>query len=431
MRTKKKISAYTGMSIVIANMIGTGAFTSLGFQLEGITNTSVILTLWVLGGILALSGAFSYAEVGTVIKKSGGEFSFLSRIYHPVVGYLSGWISLTVGFAAPIALAAIAFIAYIPLPILHPKITSIILIAIVTLIHSFSLKSSSTFQNIATLFKVLLVVVIIAIGFILPEGKENAINFQTSYFDELFSTFFAISLIYVSYSYSGWNAAAYITEEFKEPRKSLPIALIGGTLVVTILYTFLQYVFLKHVPLSELTGMLEVGKLAVEHMLGNRMGGLFGAAISLLLISSISAMVWVGPRVTASMAQEYRLWNFFRTGNNKIPVKALWFQFLISGILLVSGTFEQIMVYCGILLSLSSLLVVIGTFILRHKMREQDKTSFRSPFFPFFQIFFIVVSLWMISFAFINSPLESTLGLLNILVGLLTYWIDRKTLHTK
>lgn len=430
MRKTKKISAYTGMSIVVANMIGTGAFTSLGFQLEGITNTAVILALWVLGGLLALSGAFSYAEVGTVIKKSGGEFSFLSRIYHPVVGYLSGWISLTVGFAAPIALAAIAFTAYIPVPFHYPKIVAIVLIAFVTLAHSFSLKSSSVFQNIATLFKVLLIIVIILIGLLTPAGRENAVNFQVPYFNELFSTFFAVSLIYVSYSYSGWNAAAYITEEFRNPRRSLPFALIGGALVVTILYTLLQYVFLRHVPLSELAGTLEVGNVAVKYMLGSGMASLFGSAISLVLISSISAMVWVGPRVTATMAEECRLWHFFRHDQNEIPVRALWLQFLISSVLLISGTFEQIMVYCGILLSFSSMLVVAGTFVLRYREKDKELEGYRSPLFPFFQIFYIAVSVWMISFAFMNNPEESLLGLINVVVGLMTYWLDRKMTHS-
>jgi len=424
---KIKIGACTGMSIVIANMIGTGAFTSLGFQLESLSNTAVVLTLWILGGVLALSGAFSYAEVGTAIKKSGGEFAFLSRIYHPVIGYLSGWISLTVGFAAPIALAVIAFTEYFPIPIAHPKLTGIALIAGITFIHCFNLNSSSRFQNITTLLKVLLIASIIAIGIILPGEKGNAINFEEPYFNGITSIAFAISLIYVSYSYSGWNAAAYITEEFKNPRKALPIALIGGTLIVTILYTLLQFVFLKHAPLIELKGKLNVGTIAVQHMLGNQSVKFFGTAISLLLISGISAMVWVGPRVTASIAKEYSLWKYFKSNSRGIPVKALWLQFLISSILIISGTFEQIMIYCGVLLSISCLLVVIGTFVLRIRHKELLLHGFKSPLFPLFQFFFIIISIWMIGFAFFNNPTECLIGLSNILLGLVTYIFCAKT----
>lgn len=421
---KAKIGAYTGASIVVANMIGTGAFTSLGFQLEDVSNTGVILTLWVLGGVLALSGAFSYAEVGTVIKKSGGEFSFLSQIYHPVIGYLSGWISLTVGFAAPIALSVIAFTEYFPANLYYPQLVGIAILAIVTLIHSISLNSSANFQNSTTFLKVALIIILIIIGLVLTENANNAISYNQPFWTEVLSAPFAVCLIYVSYSYSGWNAAAYITEEFKNPRKALPIALIGGTLLVTILYTLLQYVFMKHVPTIELIGKLNVGTIAMEYMLGERAAHFFGIAISALLISGISAMVWVGPRVTSSIAKEYSLWKYFKNNKKGIPVRALWLQFAISTVLILSGTFNQIMIYCGVLLTISCLLVVIGTFKIRYKYKSKSYDGFRSPLFPLFQVFFILISLWMIGFSFINNPIECFIGLANIAFGFITYFIS-------
>jgi APA family basic amino acid/polyamine antiporter len=421
--TVAKVGAYTGISIVVANMIGTGAFTSLGFQVEELHNTFSIVSLWVLGGVLALSGAFSYAEVGTVIKKSGGEYAFLSHIYHPFVGYLSGWISLTVGFAAPVALSAIAFMAYLPVEVAYPRLGGILLIAGITLIHSYSLQSSSKFQNISTLFKILLILVIILLGLIMPPGAENAIAFEPSYCSEIISAAFAVSLIYVSYSYSGWNAAAYISEEFKNPGKALPIALIGGTLLVTLLYTLLQYVFLKHVPFAELSEAVNVGVIAVGHMLGRGFANIFGATISLLLVSGISAMVWVGPRVTASIAREHYLWRYFRNNAKGIPVKSLWLQCGVSALLLVTGTFEQIMIYCGILLTVSTLLVVAGVFVLRRKHRTD---GYKSPFFPLFQIVFIAVSLWMIVFSLIHNPYETCIGFSNLVVGGVTYFAGKR-----
>mgnify|MGYP003617771637 FL=1 len=425
-KSKHKITTLTGIAIVVANMIGTGAFTSLGFQLKDLNNPSVVLTLWVLGGILALSGAFSYAEVGTVISKSGGEYAFLSKIYNPLIGYLSGWISLTVGFAAPIALAAIAFSEYFPFGNFNVKWMSIALVAVITLIHTRSLKLSAEFQNISTLLKVILIVIIISIGLVLPEHSDNEIVSSKEYFTELTSTAFAIALIYVSYSYSGWNAAAYITEEFENPLKSLPKALIGGTVLVTVLYTLLQYVFLKHVPVNDLAGQLNVGTIATKQMLGEKAGSFFGLAISLLLISGISAMVWVGPRVTLSIAKEHRLWSYFQTQENGIPKRALWLQFGISALLLLTGTFEQIMIYCGILLTASSLMTVLGVFKLRKQNQNQQRIGFKSPLFPLFQIVFILLSVWMIVYALINNPLESALGMSNLLIGTGTYFWSKK-----
>ncbi|MDR2130826.1 MAG: amino acid permease [Odoribacteraceae bacterium] len=418
-----KIRGITGLSIVVANMIGTGVFTTLGFQLEKLHDTAAVLTLWVFGGVLALAGALSYAEVGTRIRKSGGEYTFLSRLYHPVVGYLSGWISLTVGFAAPVALAAIAAIDYFPLPVPCPRVLAIALLAVVTALHCRNLKVSARFQNLFTAFKIALVAAILGVGLFIPSSGGSPVRFGPDYLPEIASTAFAVCLIYVSYAYSGWNAAAYITEEFRNPARALPVALIGGTLLVTVLYTLLQYVFLKHVPATELAGHLNVGTIVMERVVGAKAVTLFSGAITLLLLSGISAMVWIGSRVTASIAAEHGLWRFLRQKREGVPVKALVFQGMISALLIATGTFEQIMVYCGILLSVSSLLVVGGVFIVRRGEREAG--TFRSPLFPLFQVIFIAASLWMITFAVINETRETLLGLLNVALGLITYKISK------
>ncbi len=407
-------------------MVGTGAFTSLGFQLNGLANTSSILALWILGGVFALSGAFSYAEAGTIIKRSGGEYALLDSMYSPVIGYLSGWISITVGFAAPIALSVIAFTEYFPWAIPYPKAAGVGIIAIISWVHSRNLHSSSVFQNISTLFKVLIILIFIGIAMILPGGAENKIAFSSSFLHEITSGAFAISLIYVTYSYSGWNAAAYITEGFESPKKSLPIALIGGTLIVAVLYTLLQYSFLKHVPQSELVNQVNVGAITARHMLGERFAVIFSGSLSLLLISGISAMIWVGPKVTAAIAKKYPLWNYFGENRKGIPLKASWLQFALSTLLLVTGTFDQILIYCGILLSLSSLLVVIGVFKLRRNPAIQSSDYFRSPFYPFFQIIFIIISLWIIVFALINSPFETSMGMINLAIGFITYSFSKR-----
>jgi len=421
-----KITTITGLALVVANMIGTGAFTSLGFQLKDLSNPTVVLALWVLGGLIALSGAFSYAEIGTHIKRSGGEYSFLTQLFHPLVGYLSGWISMTVGFAAPIALTAMAFMAYFPFFDLNPKWTSIVVVGVITLTHTRSLNISSTFQNTSTFLKVVLILLLIGIGIWYTPSFDNTELFKNSDFSDVISPAFAVALIYVSYSYSGWNAAAYITEEFKNSKKSLPIALIGGTLLVTALYTLLQYVFLKHVPILELKGQLDVGTIAMNKMLGTEVGKLFGLAISLLLISGISAMVWVGSRVTSSIAIDHRFWQYFKTQKSNIPHKALWLQFAISALLILTGTFEQILIYCGILLTISSMATVIGVFKLRYQHKKRQTDNYKSPLFPFFQLIFITLSLWMIVYAFMNSPFEILVGFGNILLGWITYLISNR-----
>jgi APA family basic amino acid/polyamine antiporter len=303
---------------------------------------------------------------------------------------------------------------------------------------------SAGFQNITTSLKVLLIASIVVVGLVLPAGADNALNFEPSFFSELSSPVFAVCLIYVTYAYSGWNAAAYITGEFKNVRKALPVALVVGTLVVTLLYTALQYVFMKHAPYDALAGKLDVGTIAAEYMLGDRFAPFFSGAISLLLVSGISAMVWVGPRVTSSIADDHPLWRFFQNNKKGIPVKALWLQAVLSAVLLLTGTFEQILIYCGILLNISALFVIIGVFRLRLKnqyafafkrrqgeLRLKEKKysqvqAYKSPLFPLFQFLFILIVCWIIIFSVVNKPLETLVGGLNLLVGLVSYFISKR-----
>ncbi len=425
-----KISTIAGISIVMANMIGTGAFTSLGFQLKQMQSPPAILTLWILGGILALAGAFSYAEVGTTIKKSGGEYAFLSEMYHPIAGYLSGWISLTVGFAAPIALAAIAFTEYFHFGTLPPRWMAILLIAIITLVHTQNLHTSSKFQIGSTLFKIGVMIFVIVSGISMTGQAGASFHINEAYLDEVKSGAFAIALIYVTYSYSGWNAAAYISDEFRNPRRSLPTALIVGTFIVTVLYTLLQFVFLKHASIPELVGQVEVGEIAAAKMFGSIGGKLFGIIISILLISSISAMVWVGPRVTSSMAGQHGLWRYFKRNANAIPTRALWLQFFVSLLLILTGTFAQIMIYCGVLLTLSTMLVVFSVFLLRLNKARRGSAAYRSPLFPIFQILYLMLSLWMITYTIMNHTYETLIGLANLFVGVCTYYISNR-MHKK
>jgi APA family basic amino acid/polyamine antiporter len=178
MQEKKKIGWFSASSLVVANMIGTGVFTTLGFQLENIQNSWSVLALWSLGGLISLFGAFSYAELGTHLPRSGGEYHFLSKLYHPFLGYLSGWVSLTVGFAAPVALAAMALGAYTYrfLP-MSPVWIAGITVLVLSLVHSYNLRQSSTFQNSFTLAKIILIIILVVLGFYLAfEGERSGLE---------------------------------------------------------------------------------------------------------------------------------------------------------------------------------------------------------------------------------------------------------------
>ncbi|UCD60295.1 MAG: amino acid permease [Flavobacteriaceae bacterium] len=406
-------------------MIGTGVFTSLGFQLQDVTNTWSILFLWTLGGVMAIIGAFCYAEIGSAINKSGGEYIFLSKLFNPLVGYLSGWISLTVGFAAPVALAAMALGAYLGNVLqVNNTLLAISVIVLISIIHSFSLNVSSKFQSYASWFKVLLILILILIGLYYPQN-DSALNFSDSWTMELLTPSFAIAFVYVTYSYTGWNAAAYIIEEIDKPRINLPRALLRGTLLVTLLYVFMQFVFLKHGTLADLKGQLDIGHVYATNLFGSQGSKTINILISFFLISSISAMIWVGPRVSMAMSKDFKLWRFLKRENkNKLPVAAVWLQALLSIAYVLTGTFESVLLYCGFILQLSAALTVTGVFILRKK--DQESSGFKAPFYPLLPVAFILFSLWILGYLIIDKPMESMIGLLILAIGILTFFLNKK-----
>lgn len=420
---KNKISTRTAMAVVIANMIGTGVFTSLGFQLSSTTNTWSIIILWSLGALMAICGALSYAELGTKMTRSGGEYYFLSQVYGKHIGYLSGWGSLTVGFAAPIALAAMAAGSYTENYLdVNAKIIASLLVISISVLHMFDLEKSSRFQNVTTLLKVSVIILFIIIGLSVPTGNSG-FDWSGNWQNEILLPSFAISLIYVSYSFSGWNAAAYIVDEIKDVKRNLPIALIGGTLLVSVLYILLQIVFLKHATVAMLVGKVEVGQIVAGNIFGRFGGQLISGFIAFMLVSSISAMVWVGPRVTRAMAQDYKLWRpLSRVNGNNIPNRAIIIQSSIALIMIWTGSFEQVLTYSGFILQLFVALTVLSLFFIR---KDGTLSGFKSPLFPIPQIIFLSISVWILSYIIVEKPVESLIGIAIIGFGSFTFWLNK------
>ena len=420
---KKKIGISTASAIVIANMIGTGVFTSVGFQLSSVQNSYTILLLWVVGGFLALFGAFAYAELGTHFKESGGDYIYLSRVFHPLLGYLSAWAGLTVGFSAPVALAAMAFTKYLaPFGLQGNVWLAVGIIIIIGLMHSFTIHHSSRFQNVTTIIKVLFIVCLIVLGFILPNNINNALNFSYSWQHELLKPGFAVSMVYVSFAYIGWNAAAYVADEIDYPGKNLPRALIGSTLFVAVAYILFQFVLLKNATVAELQGKEEVTFISFTHLLGDAGGKWVSIFIAIQLVATVSSYLWVGPRVTWAMAKENKLWQpLARKNKHGIPVAAVWLHVFISILLTLTGSFEKVLLYAGFVLQLmASLTVATSLFIKRQK-----KETFKSPFKPVLQVIFLLFNAWVLIFTLIDRPVESLIGIGILAIGAIIYFFDK------
>jgi len=420
---KKKIGIYTASAIVVANMIGTGVFTSVGFQLSSVQSTWTILLLWFVGGLLALFGAFAYAELGTHFKESGGDYIYLSRVFHSVLGYLSAWAGLTVGFSAPVALAAMAFTKYLaPFGLQNNVWLAVGIIILIGLMHSFTIKHSSRFQNSTTIIKVLFIVTLIAIGFIFHQNTGNAVNFSSGWQHEILKPGFAVSMIYVSFAYTGWNAAAYVADEIKNPIKNLPRALINSTLFVSVVYILFQYVLLKNATVSELQGKEEVTFISFQNLLGSAGGKWVSMFIAIQLLATVSSYLWVGPRVTWAMARENKLWQpLAKKNKHGIPVAAVWLHVAMSIALALTGSFEKVLLYAGFVLQLmASLTVATSLFI-----KDQQPHTFRSPLKPILQIIFLLFNAWVLVFTLIARPAESLIGIGILLIGLIVYFFDK------
>jgi basic amino acid/polyamine antiporter, APA family len=418
-----KITWLTATSIVVADMVGVGVFTSLGFQVKDITSGFSLLALWIVGGVVAMCGAICYAELALMFPRSSGEYNFLRRIYHPAFGFMAGFLSATVGFAAPTALAAMAFGVYFKsiMPGIPPLLPGLAVVWIISLVHLRGMQYGSAFQNLWTALKLLLIVGFLAAGLLF--GTPQPISFAPSASDINFMTSvpFAISLVFVMYSYSGWNAATYIIGEIQEPNRSLPRALFLGTLIVIGLYVGLNAVFLTVTPIQELAGQLDVAMIAGTYLFGEVGGRIVGMLICLGLVSSISAMMWIGPRVTMTMGEDMPLLRAFSRRSDKgVPANAIIFQLLIATLLLASQSYDAVLEFVQFSLTFCSFFTVLGVIKMRITHPNMPR-PYRAWGYPVTPIVFLTVMLWMMYYLVLNRPMQSLAGFAVMLSGVAIY----------
>jgi len=432
MNSTYKIGFYTAISLVIANMIGTGVFTSLGFQLFDIHSVFSILVLWLLGGIISFCGALVYGELGVAIPRSGGEYVYLSKLIHPSVGFMSGWVSSTVGFAAPVALASMALGTYVNkiIPTINITVCALTVVAVITLVHGMHLKVGSGVQKTLTVLKVAVIVCFIVAGLIHTPSHEISFLPQSTSMSEIFSAGFWVSLVYVLYAYSGWNAASYLAGDMQNPQKNLPKALLLGTFIVTVIYVLLNFVFLYSAPMSELTGVLEIGHVSAAHIFGEYFGKMMSLIIAFLLLSSISAMIMAGPHIIKSMGEDLPMLHVLaKTNKYYVPYMAVITQSAITVLLIFTAQFEAVLTFVGFSLSIFTFLTVSSVFILRK--RKIENTGYKTWGYQVTPLIFLALNGYTIYKVLEMKPTESLLGLLNVAIGGSVYFIGKSLSEKK
>ena len=441
LRRELKFSHAT--AIVIANMIGTGIFTTTGFLAGDLGRPSLVLGIWIVGAIVAVAGCLCYSEMGVNLPESGGEYIFLREAWGPVWGFLSGWISFFAGFSAPIAAAALAFSEYFShfspsFAVAGPagnsgngwfhtgngQLLAVGIVVVFSLINIVGLRLAAKVQNLITALKLGALVLFLAFAFVIGHGSASHFS-QVAVRSSSHSlpAQFAVSLIFVMFAYSGWNAATYVSGEMKTPERTIPASLVAGTLTVAALYLLLNVAFIYALPLESMKGVVAIGEKSAGALFGLRGGNFFSAIMSVGLLSCVGAMIIAGPRVYFAMAVDKC---FFPTAARihprwGTPMFAIIYQLLAAVLMILTGTFESLVYYIGFALIFFAALAVAGSIRLRRRpgWKKLPATNWGYPLAP---ALFIVASAWMLFYTASLRPKESALGLLTILLGVGLYF---------
>lgn len=398
-------------------MVGTGIYTTTGFIVEELPAGSGVLLLWVIGGLAALGGALAYAELAKLYPRSGGEYHFLSILYHPLLGYIAGLVSLVAGFGAPIAASAYTFSAYLPFPFseFQRKVIAALLVMALIGVHCLGLSRSARIQNVFVFFKILLILHLVGGAFF--TGNEPQSLTWPSLSTKTIQVS-AVSLIFISFAYSGWNAAAYIMSEIPHATRVVPKAIVTGTLIVMSLYVAFNWALLRFVPVDELAGEAAVGRLLAKRLWGEVGETFFGWGVSVAMVSSVSAMLMIAPRVASVVGEDYPTLKVlaYRTSRG-VPLYALFTVGIMAWVFIFSASFDAVINYIGFTLSLFSGMTVLGLFLRYRQSKSLSKLI---------GVLFLILTFWMVFNNFWNRPWESLAGLLTlVVVGSSYFWLRR------
>ena len=431
----RRIGWFTAGCVLVSNVVGSGIFTTTGFMARDLGDPGLILSVWLVGGLIALAGALSYSELGAALPVAGGEYVYLRRAYGPFIGFLSGWTSFAVGFSAAIAAGAMSFAAYVnqllPFDSERGLLSTVIALALlwsITAIHLAGMGAGGFLQRVLTLLNMGAIISLIAAGIIGGKGDWAHLSFSDAQTSPSIGLSI-VSLVFALYAYSGWNAAVYLAGEVIEPARTIPRALISGTVFVIFLYLALNIFYFYALPVTDLgqPPLLPVANKVAVALLGSDAARLVTTMLCLSIAGAMSAMVWAGPRVYYAMAKDGLIPAYFSrtSGARSTPINATLLQSLWASVLIVSGSFEQLVIYSGTVLTIFSGLAVGAVLVLRRKEPDLPR-PYRAPLYPFVPVFFILMSMVIIWNAVSERPLEAGLGIATVLAGTPLYLLWRR-----
>ena len=429
------ISWFTASCLLISNIIGGGIFTTTGLLARDLGDPILILLLWGVGGLFAIGGAMVYGELGSRLPHAGGDYVYLREAYGPLVAFLSGWTSFTIGFGAAVAASAISFSAYafriFPLTDetgWRAKGLSLALLWLVTLIHCRGLAGGGRLQRMITSTKVLAIGVLILGGLSASAAHWDWLS-DRRVVESPEAGSLAVALVIVIYCYLGWNVAGFIATEIANPRRTLPRVMIGGTAFVAAVYVLLNLVYLSALSVAELAQepIVPVAEKSAAALWGADSGRLVAAILCLSIAGAVSAMTWAGPRVYWAMAQDGVItpWLAYRHPETGVPARAILFQTLWASALIVSGTFEQLIIYSGMVLAFFMGLTLSAIFPLRSRTQDPGP-AYSSPWYPVLPALLVSGATLVVGSSLLQRPVEAFYGAATVAGGLPFYFYWRR-----
>ena len=430
---------------MVSNVIGGGIFLVPAFVAQSVTHPWAMLAVWASGGALAFAGAMAYAELSALRPRAGGEYVYLREAFGPLAGFLTGWTSFIAGFSGAIAASAVGLASYLSrfvpaagdvtpfftLPlgpfrmVVSPQaVAAIAVIVLLSVVHILGLGPGRIVQNLLAGAKVAVLVAFVALGF--GVGQGDLAHFAAG--GLVSPALWVLALIPVMFSYSGWNAAAYVAEEMRDPGRNVPLALGLGTIVVVAIYLLLNALYVYALPVAEFATIdVRVVDAAADRLFGPAIAGPFAAASVVMIAASISAMVMAGPRVYYAMARDGQFPAFaaridprYRTPSLAIAAQGVW-----ASLLVLSGRFDQLVEYTGFAVVLFAGIAVASLFVLRRRFPDEPR-PFRAWGYPVAPFIFAAASLLIVLNALWRSPATSGAGLLVVLAGLPVYVLMRR-----
>jgi amino acid transporter len=427
-KSEYRLGLYTLIGLVIANMIGSGVFTTSGFAMGDLGSPSLVVLAWFIGGCLALCGALSYGALARLLPVSGGEYLFLSRAIHPMIGFVAGWVSLLAGFTGAIAYAATAFEVYfLPAGLragIPENVLATIIIVIAAMAHGMRLRHGTVLQNISVLTKLILISVFFCYVFFGTSIQtwEGIASYKASEAREFSIFTFAMTLMWISFSYCGFNAAIYIASEVHDAKSVLPRAMFYGTLITMLIYILLNAIFV-FAPAPELIAYKEdVAAIVAEVIGGEQLAGFIRIIISVALFTSVSAMIMIGPRVYAKMADDGLMPQILKF-DGEVPAAAITMQATLAVIVVWISTLRGLLSYLGFTLGLSAVMTVASLFVI---IKRQGQDPRHLPGYPWAPIIFILFTLLFAVFAAVRQPWQMAAAVITICSGIGVYLLIRR-----